>query len=189
MFSRSMRARARALSCDRGFSLVEITVATGLAMVAVAGVGSAMVMGVTGVGVARQRAAATAIATERVERIQNLPYDLVALTELSSDAGWTARKPADETLVVQPGHAAVIPVDDPVVSGPSEFYIYQYITWLDDPDVAGTQDYKRATVIVSWRRSLSAPSLARVTLSTRVGTRDLAHATPAPAAVASPSPT
>jgi len=38
----------------------------------------------------------------------------------------------------------------PFPPGPIRGEVYQYVTWVDDPAMPGTSDYKRVTVVARW---------------------------------------
>lgn len=190
---------------EAGFGMVELTVALGVMSVAVMGMTGAMTVGIDVVGASRQRSAASAVATERIERIRNLSYDQVALFEtpahsddpndpdhaVSADGTtYTLPDGSVEPLVVDTVLGALKHIEDPVISGPTELYVHQYVTWVDD-DLDGLADYKRVTVVTSWRRSLNAAVRSRVTTTTFVGRGSISvpQASPSPTPSASPSPT
>ena len=56
-----------------------------------------------------------------------------------------------EELVVDTAIGAVIHLEDPVQVGKTVMEIYQYVTWVDDPQVPGDEDYKRVTVVVKYK--------------------------------------
>lgn len=194
----------RRLGAEDGSQLVEVTIATGVMGMAVIGLAGAVAIGLGSVGMARQRSAAAAAAGERIERVQNLPYTQVALYEqphhsddpTSPDYDVTTDDTAynvdgsTEPLLVDVTSGALKHIEDPVISGSSELYVHQYVTWVDDPGLTGTQDYKRVTVVVTWRRALRSGLRSRVTMSTFVGQGSVTvpQSTPAPGSP-SPAPT
>ena len=151
----------RALLQEDGFSLLEVVAALSImaiGILALAGAaGTASRMLVQG----RQRQAASQVVTRDLEHIRNIPYGQVALTgNLSKSADpehpdaavSTAGTGFDhdgngsfEPLVVksdgQVFHTEVLTVGSTVLE------IFRYVTWIDDPSVTGTQDYKRVVVI------------------------------------------
>jgi Tfp pilus assembly protein PilV len=66
---------------DDGQSIVELGVAMAVLSVAVLGVIGTMGVGVSLTGGSRQRSSGSAVATERLERARNAPYDRLATYE------------------------------------------------------------------------------------------------------------
>ena len=54
-----------------------------------------------------------------------------------------------EPLIVDTTNGALKYLDDPVTVGTTQFNIYQYVTWHDDPAINGTHDYKRVVEVVT----------------------------------------
>ncbi|HVE93018.1 MAG TPA: hypothetical protein VNE62_12080 [Actinomycetota bacterium] len=207
-----VRVPLRRVQGEAGFQVLELSIAAGILAVVIAGLSGAMLSGMNVVGMSRQRTAAASLATERVERIRNLGFDQVALTEqpvhnpdpqnpdnaVTTDNTSYRVGAATEPLIVSSTGGAVRHIEDPVLSGPTELYIYQYVTWVDDPAIAGTQNYKRATVIVTWRRPLKGAVSSRIGMSTFVGkgtvsvpaaTPTFASPSPSPSSTPTPVPT
>lgn len=193
---------------DRGFTMVEVSIATGLITLVMLILAGAMSTAVRLTGGARQRSSASALAVERVERVRNLAFDQVALSTLPTpsndpdnpdskvsviggvshyDNGQTV-----EPLIVDATDGALPHLEDPVTLGNSELYIHQFVTWVDDPSpqLPGTEDYKRVTVVVVWKRSLNDAVSDRITMWTFVGKGNVTipGVTPAPSPTSSPSP-
>lgn len=166
---------------DDGFQLVEVAVALMVLGVSVLGLAGAMNLGITIAGQARQRSAAAAVAAERIEIVRNLPYEEVALdvqptheTDPDNPDHWVTTDSPPRYDVKQGGGAledlvvdgSVLHIEDPVVSGPTELFVYQYVTWVDDPTL---DPFKRVTVVVTWRSPLNPSVSHTVTSSTFVG--------------------
>lgn len=196
--------RMPGLRSDGGFGLIEVTMATGILAVAVAGLVGGMTMSLGVAGVARQRSAASALGAERIERGRNLAYDQVALLDqpvyssdpadpdhdVSADGTRYLVNSVLEPLIVSPASGAIRHIEDPVLRGSTELYVHQYVTGVDD-DLDGVIDYKRLTVVVTWRRAMRRAVSARITLTTFVGTRSVSvpATTPVPLSpMSSPSP-
>lgn len=195
--------RRPSVRSDGGFHLVELSMAVGVLAIAVISLAGALGLGIRAIGQAKQRSEANALVTERIERIRNLPYEQVALdvepTHVDDpddpDYYVTTEDPPRydvhqdgslyEPFVVG---GSVLHIEDPVFVGDTELYAYQYVTWVDDANIDGTQDYKRVTVVVSWKFPVNRGSTSTVQASTFVGERGVTvpQVTPAPA---SPSPT
>lgn len=150
---------------DGGFTLLEVVVA--ITLLSVVAVGFAVSMGFSfkTITLARQRHAAAEIASARLEHLRSIPYDEIALSEVpvqSTDpenpdsfvSGTTFDVTGSgdfEELIVAPGSGAILHLEDPVSVGATVMEIYQYATWVDEPTIPGTQDYKRVTVVVKYK--------------------------------------
>lgn len=189
---------------DRGAGMAELVVATAVLSAAVIGVVGSMAFGATLVGSARQRSAASAVAAERLERVHNIPYDRVALYEqpvhqaaafhpdhdVSLDNATFLVDNSPEALIVDTTNGALKHVDDPWSLGETEFAVYQYVTWVDDLQIPGTQNYKRVVVVVTWKFPIHSGPTNTVTQSSFVtdGSVDIPTTTPSPSPSASASP-
>lgn len=197
---------------DRGTSLTEVVVAAFVLAVAVIGVLGTMGTGIGLVGHSRQRSAGSSLATERLERMRNVPYDRLALYEqpvhnpieghpdhyvTHDNLRYVLPDGTSELLVVDTTDddtpaGALKHIDDPFTLEPdgTEFAVYQYVTWVEDdvvgdrmPDIPGVQSYKRATVIAIWKFPLHFGPKHRVVQSTVISEGGI----PAPAE-ATPTP-
>ena len=116
---------------------------------------------------ARQRQTAASIAEARLEHLRSIPYAQVALPSAlapptpadpdNPDMGVTAGGDFDidgkgtlEPLIVAAG-GGVLHFEDPVQVGTTAMKVYQYVTWVDEPGISGTEDYRRVTVIVVFK--------------------------------------
>lgn len=191
--------------------MVELAIAAGVMAVAVIGVLGSLAFGMTMVGGARQRSTASTVAGERLERVHNLPYDRVALYEqpehssdpnhpdnrvTEDDQSYRVDDVSTEPLIVDTNDGALKHVDDPFILGQTEFSVYQYVTWTDDPDIAGTQDYKRVVVVVRWKFPVESSTSNTLTVSTLVSDNSVAipgtaepGSTPGPESTPAPEPT
>ena len=168
-------ARARA-NDESGFTLIELVVA--LALIAIVSVGfiASVSLGMRTVAVARQRQTASELASARLEHMRNIPFEQVALSSpatMSSDPTnpdyWVSSDGSQydvngdepgglETLIVDTANGDVLHLEDPVQVGATVMEIYQYATWVDDPAIAGAEDYRRLTVVIRYK----APSVSGV---------------------------
>lgn len=197
---------------EDGFTLIELMGALSLLAVGFFSLAGAMGIGFKQVALARQRQSATEIANARLEHLRNLPYESAALSsppvhntdpqnpDYSVSADGTTYDipgaPGPETLVVDTAQGQLIHIEDPVIVGTTEMSVYQYVTWRDDPDVSGTQDYKRVTVVVSFKLPAVSGISRSVTASAFVTTGEVivtgsgtapTQGSPSPAASPSPS--
>jgi hypothetical protein len=208
--------RRRAFRDDRGISLVEVMVATSIFSIGVLGIVGTMGSSLSLVGNSRQRSSAVAVAQERLERVHTIPYDRVALycgcqasttpahsTDTSNpdnaittdNSSYVVDGSHTEPLIFDSTNGAIKHIDDPVTVGHTEFNIYQYVTWYDDPQVAGTQDYKRIVVVVTWKFPVETGRTNRVFQSTFVGNGTVTvpvatiQPTASPGSTSTPTPT
>ncbi len=151
---------------EGGFTLLELVVA--LSLLAMVGVGFTLTVGsgFRSIAVARQRQTAADILSARIEHLRNLPYAEVALSSqpvhaesatdpdssVSNDGtGYDVTGNGDvEPLIVDTSAGSVLHFEDPVRVSTTVMRIYQYVTWVDDPNVAGTQNYRRVTVVAQY---------------------------------------
>lgn len=72
---------------------------------------------------------------------------------------------APETVIINAtGVGHVVDPTTTVVEG-FVFKVHRYVTWVDDPAIAGPQNYKRVTVAAQWNAENVAGSPSRVVLS------------------------
>ena len=123
-------------------------------------------LGFRTIALARQRQTAASVAEARLEHLRSIPYTQVALPSaltrasdptdpdygLSADGSQfdVTGKGTMEPVIVDPA-GGVLHLEDPVTVGTTVLKIYQFVTWVDDPTITGTQDYRRATVIVVYK--------------------------------------
>ncbi|HEY5011321.1 MAG TPA: prepilin-type N-terminal cleavage/methylation domain-containing protein [Acidimicrobiia bacterium] len=152
-------------SGDDGFTLIELLVAISLLSIVAGGFVASLGLGFQTIALARQRQTASSIAEARLEHLRSIPYAQLALATgltkaidptdpdyaVSSDGtqfdvdGHGSMEP----LIVDAG-GGVLHIED-VQVGTTVMKVYQYVTWVDDPGIAGTQDYRRVTVIVEYK--------------------------------------
>ncbi|MGQ0825740.1 MAG: prepilin-type N-terminal cleavage/methylation domain-containing protein [Actinomycetota bacterium] len=154
---------------EDGFTLVELVVALALVAVVAVGFTVSIGLGFRSVAIARQRQTASELSSGRLEHMRNVPYEQVALStapihdpdELLPDHwvsadGSTYDTNGDEpggveSLIVDTTAGQVLHLEDPVEVGATVMEIYQYVTWVDDGTIVGTQDYRRITVVVRYK--------------------------------------
>lgn len=160
-----------------GFTLLELVMAlTVLSMVAV-GFAMSLGFGFKTIALARQRQTASEIGSARLEHLRSIPYGEVALSSQplnSTDpdnpdhlvSGSTYDMTGEgqfEELIVDTTSGGVLHLEDPVQVGKTVMEIYQYVTWVDDANVPGTQDYRRVTVVVKYK----APAVTGISRTVR----------------------
>jgi hypothetical protein len=52
--------------------------------------------------------------------------------------------------------------ESPVVIGTTTLTVYQYVTWVDDPSISGTQDYRRVTVVTQYNQPAVSAGVSRL---------------------------
>lgn len=180
MLGRRRRARLgiadRAIPCapdggsrsEAGMSLIELIIAISLLAIIMVGLSASIGVAYKSVALGRQRQVAEAAANKRLEELRDVDYLQLAMSETpikSTDSTnpdyWVASDGARydvsgegefETLVID----AVTPgpvqhIESPVVIGTTKVDVYQFVTWVDAPNVPGTQNLKRITVVVKYR--------------------------------------
>lgn len=131
------------------------------------------------VALQRQRQTAAEVANARIEQAREYPYDTLALAEapthsdsstnpdffVSSDGAQydVSGNGTWEDLIVDVATGVAPHIQDPIVVGKTTMDVYQFVTWVDAPDIPGTQNYKRVTVVVRSKQasSTAAPRLFR----------------------------
>jgi prepilin-type N-terminal cleavage/methylation domain-containing protein len=166
VFRRALR-RPGGLARERGFTLIELLVAMTLVAVGAMALITTFDSSRSIVTTAERNEAAAHRAEQEMERILSLDYAAIALTSAPPSSG----DPASPNYYVQPGNryqwdqgATGPKTDDLVISvggslgGPTTWTdgqsrlsgsIHRFVTWVDDPCCAGTQDAKRVTVAVT----------------------------------------
>jgi prepilin-type N-terminal cleavage/methylation domain-containing protein len=153
---------------EDGFTIIELMAALSVLAIGFFTLASAMGLGLREVALGRQRQSATEIANARLEHLRNLAYDDVELssqpthsTDPSNPDSYVSNdnasydvtgKGAYEPLVVDTTNGQVLHLEDPVTVGTTQMSVYQYVTWVDDPSISGTQNYKRITVVVVFKQ-------------------------------------
>lgn len=184
----------------------------GIAFLALAG---AMGLGLRSVALGRQRQGAADIGGARVEHARNLPYTNVALSSQPVHATDTddpdfyvstdgtsydySGTGTYEPLVVDTAAGQLLHHENPVPVGETSLSVNQYVTWVDDAGLPGTQNYKRLTVVVQYNQAAvqGVSKLVRVSSfftegGVSVGGTGIVAtpgATSSPTATPSPSPT
>jgi Tfp pilus assembly protein PilV len=198
----------RRLGDERGSYLVEACVAMFVMAVAVTGIVGSMGSGLGLVGHSRQRSSGVHVAQERLERVHSIPYARVATYEapahnsdpknpdhnVSSDGSTYTVGGIAEPLVVDSVDGALKHIDDPFTQPglSTKFSVYQYVTWVDDPDLdtPSQHDYKRVIVVVTWKFPVQGGPSHTVTQSTFLSDGSVTVPMPTPTPTPGPaSPT
>ena len=165
-----------------GFTLLELVAALSILAIVAVGFAATVSLGFRTVALARQRVAASEIASARLEHLRSVPFAAVALSSapmhstvpgnpdefVSLDGvSYDVTGEGDtEPLIVDAGGGAVLHLEDPVVIGNNQYEIYQYVTWFDAPTIPGTENLRRVTVVVAYK----APAVNGVSRIVRAST-------------------
>jgi hypothetical protein len=165
MWMRRLGRARRRLSDDRGFTIIEVSVAAFVMAIGVTTVMAAMGSGMGLVGHSRQRTAGAGVAQERLERARNVAYADLALNEDPThvgDAGHPdnnvieggpgpeddqyrlsdsacATPPCLEPLIINLASGGLKHLDDPFTLAHTEFTVHQYVTWVSDDATGDTE--------------------------------------------------
>jgi pilin/secretion family protein with methylation motif len=175
----------RRLPCrpnEAGFTMVELIGALSIMGIAFLALAGAMGLGLRSVALGRQRQGATDIGGGRIEHARNIPYVNVALSTqpvhaaTPGDPDWFVSgdntsydysgNGTFEPLVVDISDGQILHHENPVAVGQTSLAVNQYVTWVDDPGLAGTHDYKRLSVVVQYNQ----PAVQGVSRLVRVST-------------------
>ena len=163
MDGRLVRLARRRLKGEAGFSLLEITAAMTILTVGILALAGTAGTAARMLANGRQRQAASQVATQALEHIRNLSYGSVALTSNLTQNADPDHPDADvsadgtqftydgtaggyEDLVVDAGGQVFH--TEAFVVGSTNLTAYRYVTWVDDPNITGSQDYKRVIIAV-----------------------------------------
>ena len=163
---------------EAGMSLIELIIAISLLAIIMVGLSASIGVAYKSVSLGRQRQVAESAANKRLEELRDVDYTQMAMStsptkssDVTNPDYWVSEDGARydvtgegdlETLVVDsitPG--PVQHIESPVVIGTTKVDVYQFVTWVDAPDVPGTQNLKRITVVVKYR-NIAVQGSARV---------------------------
>lgn len=158
-----MRARDQS-----GLSLIEMLVALFVVGVVLTAMASVAMTSLRAVQSDERTVRSTQLGNEILESLLVVPYDLVGLYASEADAHFGQASFEGEDLVLLADPADPQDRED-LVPVPAwqetrdgiEYEVELAITWVDDPDTASVQDYKRVIVMLSWEVR-GRPSSARV---------------------------
>src|SRR4051794_37697015 len=148
-------------------TLVELMVAISILAIVMSGLALSIGIDYKAVALARSRQVAESVANQRLEELRDVDYTTMALlvppslsqsgdatnpdsylnsTATTYDVTGTAQY---EALITSPT-GPVDHIESPVTVGTTVVDVYQYVTWVDDPGIAGAQNLKRLTVVVQF---------------------------------------
>ena len=179
---RRSRARAQGFPArtELGMTLVELMVAISILAVVMSGLALSIGIDYKAVALARSRQVAEAAANQRLEELRDVDYATMALANPGPTHSAVSTNPdffvsanglnydvtgtgQNEALIVNPSTTpgGIAHLETPVQVGTTVVDIYQYVTWVDDPGIPGTQNLKRITVVVQYH---SVPTIGQARL-------------------------
>lgn len=148
-----------------GMTLVELMVAISIIAIIMSGLALSIGVDYKAVALARARQVAESVANKRIEELRDVDYSSLALSSQPTHSTDSANPDyyvstdgtnydvtgsgQNETLIVA-STGGVQHLESPVTVGTTVVDVYQYVTWVDDPSVAGTQNLKRLSVVVQY---------------------------------------
>jgi hypothetical protein len=138
-----------------------LIVAVSLLAIVAGGFVASLGLGFRTIALARQRQTASSIAEAKLEHLRSIPYALLALPSAPSNDPTTPDSGINgtdfdidgrgtmEPLIVDPA-GGVLHFEE-VQVGTTALEVYQYVTWVDDSGIAGSDNYRRVTVIVVYK--------------------------------------
>lgn len=160
---------------EAGMTLVELMVAISLIAIIMSGLALSIGVDYKAVALARARQVAESAANQRLEQLRDVDYASMALDSQpvhSTDSsnpdyyvngasnqyydiagtGTPGTGTPNETLIVNSPNGPVKHVDPTSTTiGTTVIDIYEYVTWVDDPAIPGTQNLKRLSVVVKYQ--------------------------------------
>lgn len=147
-------------------TLVELMVAISVIAIIMSGLALSIGISYKSVALARSRQVAEAAANKRLEELRDVDYTDMSVSDvppiahnidpdnpdyyvsadtLNYDVTGTGQ---NEPLIKTAD--GITHIEQPVTIGTTVVDIYQYVTWVDDPGIAGTQNLKRLSVVVKY---------------------------------------
>jgi hypothetical protein len=147
-------------------TLIEVMVAVSILALIMSGIALSIGVNYKAVALARSRQVAEAAANKRLEELRDVDYASMALStqpvhspDPQNPDYWVSADGStydvtgngdNETLIVDTTAGPITHVETPVTVGTTVVDIYQYVTWVDDPGIPGTQNLKRLSVVVEY---------------------------------------
>ncbi len=147
-------------------TLVELMVAISLVALILSGIALSVGVDYKAIQLARSRQVAENVANQRLEQLRDVDYSTMALdsapvhsTDPTDPDYYVSANGANydvtgtgqnEALIVASGTGPITHIETPVTVGTTIVSVYQYVTWVDDPSIPGTQNLKRLSVVVKY---------------------------------------
>ncbi len=146
-------------------TIVELIVAISLLALVMTGLAASIGISLKTVQLARARQVAEAAANKRLEELRDVDYPQLALASMplynsapnnpdhfvqGTSYDYTGKGDLEPMIVETSPPGPVEHFESPATTGGTVVDIYQFITWVDRPDIAGTQNLKRVTVVAEY---------------------------------------
>ncbi len=147
-------------------SLVELMVAISILALIMTGIALSVGVNYKAVALARSRQVAESVANKRLEELRDVDYATLALdsqpvhsTDSTNPDYYVSTDGLEydvdgagneEALIVDTTDGPVSHLETPVTVGTTVVDVYQYVTWVDDASIPGTQNLKRISVVVTY---------------------------------------
>lgn len=164
------RAKAGPAALERarseiGMTLIELIVAITLLAIVMTALGAFIGISLKSVQLARARQVAESAANKRIEELRDVDYPQLALASVpvynsdpenpdhfvsGAEYDYTGNGTLEPMIVETSPPGPVSHIESPVTVGGTVVDVYEYVTWVDDPGISGTQNLKRVTVVVRY---------------------------------------
>ena len=146
-------------------TIVELIVAISLLALVMTGLAASIGISLKTVQLARARQVAEAAANKRLAELRDVDYPQLALASMplynsapnnpdhfvsGTSYDYTGKGDLEPMIVETSPPGPVEHFESPATTGGTVVDIYQFITWVDQPNIAGTQNLKRVTVVAEY---------------------------------------
>lgn len=146
-------------------TLIELVVALTLLTMVMTALGASIGISLKSVQLARARQVAEAAANKRLEELRDVDYPQLAMASMptynsdpdnpdhfvsGSSYDYSGEGMFEPMIVETSPPGPVEHIESPVTVGGTTVDVYQFVTWVDDPDISGTQNLRRVTVVVRY---------------------------------------
>lgn len=161
---------------ETGMSLIELVVALTLLAITMTAMMGTIGVSFKTVQLARARQVAEAAANKRLEELRDVDYPQLALATwpehnasvnnpdhfvTGSNYDYSGEGSSEPMIVETDPAGPVVHIEPPTAVGGTVLNVYQYVTWVDQPEILGSQNLKRITVVVEYD-SVAIPGTARL---------------------------
>jgi prepilin-type N-terminal cleavage/methylation domain-containing protein len=159
------RRRSTPARGDAGMTLIELVIAISVLALVMTGLAASIGISFKAVQLARARQVAEAAANKRLEELRDVDYPNLALESMpvynpdpddpdhfvsGTSYDYSGKGDLEPMIVVTDPPGPVAHIENPVVVGSTVVAVYQYVTSVDDPTIAGTENLRRVTVVVKY---------------------------------------
>jgi type II secretory pathway pseudopilin PulG len=146
-------------------TLIELIVAITLLTLVMTGLAASVGISLKAVQLARARQVAEAAANKRLEELRDVDYPQLAMDSMpvhsidpdnpdhfvsGNSYDYTGDGNFEPMIVETSPPGPVAHIESPVTVGSTTVDVYQFVTWVDDPGISGSQNLKRVTVVVKY---------------------------------------